>query len=180
MDRIIGVEPLAETVSPKTASEYSVSFEDVTFTYNGEGESVALSGVNFTARQGEITALAGPSGSGKSTLAHLIPRFYDVAGGAVKIGGVDIRGMSTEYLMSIVSFVFQDVFLFKQSVSDIILIGNPNASREDVIRVATAAQCHEFILRACFKRSQADRRRLNMRLITASLITVSLFPVRRS
>jgi ATP-binding cassette subfamily B protein len=113
MDRILDVEPLVETVSPKTANEYSVSFEDVTFTYNGEGESVALSGVSFTARRGEITALAGPSGSGKSTLAHLIPRFYDVTGGAVKIGGVDIRDMSSEYLMSIVSFVFQDVFLFK-------------------------------------------------------------------
>jgi ATP-binding cassette subfamily B protein len=147
MDRIIDVEPLAETASPKTADEYSVSFEDVAFTYNGEGESVALSGVSFTARQGEITALVGPSGSGKSTLAHLIPRFYDVAGGAVKIGGVDIRDMSAEYLMSIVSFVFQDVFLFKQSVLDNILIGNKDASREDVIRAAASAQCHEFIER---------------------------------
>jgi ATP-binding cassette subfamily B protein len=145
MDRIIDVEPLPETASPKTADGYSVSFEDVTFTYNGEGESVALSGVSFTARQGEITALVGPSGSGKSTLAHLIPRFYDVAGGAVKIGGADIREMSIEYLMSIISFVFQDVFLFKQSVLDNILIGNPNASREDVIRASKAAQCHEFI-----------------------------------
>ena len=147
MDRIIDVEPLPETASPKTANEYSVSFEDVTFTYNGEGESVALSGVSFTARQGEITALVGPSGSGKSTLAHLIPRFYDVAGGAVKIGGVDIRDMSAEYLMSIVSFVFQDVFLFKQSVLENILIGDKDASREDVIRAAKAAQCHEFIER---------------------------------
>jgi ATP-binding cassette subfamily B protein len=147
MDKIIDVEPLVETASPQTANEYSVSFEDVTFTYNGEGESVALSGVSFTARQGEVTALVGPSGSGKSTLAHLIPRFYDVAGGAVKIGGVDIRDMSTEYLMSIVSFVFQDVFLFKQSVLENILIGNKDASREDVIRAARAAQCHEFIER---------------------------------
>jgi ATP-binding cassette subfamily B protein len=87
----------------------------------------------------------GPSGSGKSTLAHLIPRFYEVAEGAVKIGGVDIRDMSSEYLMSLVSFVFQDVFLFKQSILDNILIGTKNASREDAVAAAKAAQCHDFV-----------------------------------
>jgi ATP-binding cassette subfamily B protein len=92
-----------------------------------------------------VTALVGPSGSGKSTIAHLIPRFYDVQSGAVKIGGVDIRKMSGEYLMSIVSFVFQDVFLFKQSIADNILLGNKNASRAEALAAAKAAQCHEFI-----------------------------------
>ncbi|MDR1443438.1 MAG: ATP-binding cassette domain-containing protein, partial [Treponema sp.] len=76
---------------------------------------------------------------------HLIPRFYEAAAGAVKIGGVDVRDMSGEYLMSIVSFVFQDVFLFKQSIMDNLLIGNKNASREDAIAAAKAAQCHDFI-----------------------------------
>jgi ATP-binding cassette subfamily B protein len=106
---------------------------------------VALQDVSFTAKQGEVTALVGPSGSGKSTLAHLIPRFYEVTAGAVKIGGVDVREMSSEYLMSIVSFVFQDVFLFKQSIMDNMLIGNKKATREDAIAAAKAAQCHEFI-----------------------------------
>jgi ATP-binding cassette subfamily B protein len=87
----------------------------------------------------------GPSGSGKSTIAHLIPRFYDVAEGVIKIGGVDIRNMPSEYLMSVVGFGFQDVFLFKQSIMDNLLIGNPDASRDDVIAAAKAAQCHEFI-----------------------------------
>jgi ATP-binding cassette subfamily B protein len=145
MDLILDTPPLVESASPKTTDEYSVSFEHVTFSYNGEGEAAAIQDVSFTARQGEVTALVGPSGSGKSTLAHLIPRFYEVGAGAVRIGGVDIRDMSSEYLMSIVSFVFQDTFLFKQSIMDNILIGNKDARKEEVIAAAKAAQCHEFI-----------------------------------
>jgi ATP-binding cassette subfamily B protein len=145
MDRVLDTPPLAETPFPQRTDEYSVAFDHVTFTYNAEGEAIALRDVSFTAGQGEVTALVGPSGSGKSTLAHLIPRFYEVTEGAVKIGGVDIRDMSSEYLMSIVSFVFQDVFLFKQSIMDNILIGTKNATREEAIAAAKAAQCHEFV-----------------------------------
>jgi ATP-binding cassette subfamily B protein len=151
MDRILDAAPLAETTSPKTVSSYSVAFENVHFSYNAvssdetKQEIPALSGVSFSAEQGEVTALVGPSGSGKSTIAHLIPRFYDVQSGAVKIGGVDIREMSGEYLMGIVSFVFQDLFLFKQSIMDNILVGRRNAPREDAVDAAKAAQCHEFI-----------------------------------
>jgi ATP-binding cassette subfamily B protein len=147
MDRVLDAVPLRETFSPRTTREYSVSFENVSFAYNGEGEAAALKGVAFTAKQGEVTALVGPSGSGKSTIAHLIPRFYDVGDGAVTIGGVNVRDMSVDYLMSIVSFVFQDVFLFKQSVTDNIKIGDPNAAREQIIAAAEAAQCREFIER---------------------------------
>ncbi|MDR2295175.1 MAG: ABC transporter ATP-binding protein/permease [Clostridiales Family XIII bacterium] len=147
MDSVLGAAPLAESASPKEAAGYTVSFENVTFTYNGEDEAVALSDVSFTAEQGRITALVGPSGSGKSTLAHLIPRFYDVAEGAVKIGGTDIRDMESAYLMRIVGFVFQDVFLFKQSIADNILIGNKDATREEVVAAAKAAQCHDFVER---------------------------------
>ncbi|MDR1083106.1 MAG: ATP-binding cassette domain-containing protein, partial [Coriobacteriales bacterium] len=145
MDKILATDPLPETKNPKTVSGYEVAFGEVTFSYNGEGEASALNGVSFTARQGQVTALVGPSGSGKSTIAHLIPRFYDVAGGAVSIDGVDIRDMASDYLMSIVGFVFQDVFLFKQSIGDNILIGDKNASWEQAIAAAKAAQCHEFI-----------------------------------
>jgi ATP-binding cassette subfamily B protein len=147
MDKILEIPPLPAAKNPKTVSEYSVSFEDVSFSYNGEGEQTALNGVNFTAKQGEITALVGPSGSGKSTIAHLLPRFYDISGGAVKIGGIDVRDIDVEYLMSIVGFVFQDVFLFKQSVIGNILVGDPNASRERAIAAAEAAQCREFVER---------------------------------
>ncbi|MDR0785425.1 MAG: ABC transporter ATP-binding protein/permease [Treponema sp.] len=145
MDVILDSPPLLETTVPKTTSEYSVSFENVSFSYNAEIETPALQDISFTAKQGEITALVGPSGGGKSTIAHLIPRFYDVASGAIKIGGVDVRDMATDYLASLASFVFQDVFLFKQSVADNIAVGNKNATREEVIAAAKAAQCHEFI-----------------------------------
>jgi ATP-binding cassette subfamily B protein len=145
MDKILDTPPLIETTNPKTTNAYTVSFENVTFSYNGENESVALSSVSFTAKQGEVTALVGPSGGGKSTLGHLIPRFYDVAEGAVKIGNVDIRDMSSDYLMSIVGFVFQDVFLFKQSIADNIAVGRKGAKREEIVAAAQAAQCHEFI-----------------------------------
>ncbi|MDR2670661.1 MAG: ABC transporter ATP-binding protein/permease [Oscillospiraceae bacterium] len=147
MDKMLAERPLPETEHPKTAKGYSVSFENVVFSYAGEGENEipALKGVGFTAKQGEITALVGPSGSGKSTIAHLIPRFYDVTGGAVKIGGADIREMPGGDLMSIVGFVFQEVFLFKQSILDNILIGDKNASRAQAMAAAQAAQCHEFV-----------------------------------
>ncbi|MDR1324249.1 MAG: ABC transporter ATP-binding protein/permease, partial [Candidatus Margulisbacteria bacterium] len=147
MDKMLDARPLPETKTPLTTDNYSVSFRNVTFAYNSGMQTgpAALTDVSFTASQGEVTALVGPSGSGKSTIAHLIPRFYDAQSGAVKIGGVDIRDMSSEYLLSIVSFVFQDVFLFKQSIADNILIGNKNASRAEVLAAAKAAQCHEFI-----------------------------------
>jgi ATP-binding cassette subfamily B protein len=145
MDEVMDEPPLPISPAPRQAADYEVSFEHVTFTYNSEGEAVALQDVSFTARRGEVTALAGPSGGGKSTIAHLIPRFYDVAGGAVKIGGVDVRDMTDDYLMSIVAFVFQDVFLFKRSIMDNLLVGNKNATRDEAIAAAKSAQCHGFI-----------------------------------
>jgi ATP-binding cassette subfamily B protein len=87
----------------------------------------------------------GPSGGGKSTIAHLIPRFFDVDSGAVTIGGVDVRDMDPHVLMDLVSFIFQDVFLFRQSVMDNIRMGNPGASDSEVVEAAKAAQCHGFI-----------------------------------
>ncbi|MDR0525707.1 MAG: ABC transporter ATP-binding protein/permease [Spirochaetaceae bacterium] len=143
MDAMLAVPPLPEPLEPKRTAEYSVSFENVSFSYSDD--TPALQNISFTAKQGEITALVGPSGGGKSTIAHLMPRFYDVNEGAIKIGGVDIRAMSNEYLMSLVSFVFQEVFLFKQSVFENIKIGDKNASREQVIAAARAAQCQGFI-----------------------------------
>ncbi|MDR0734371.1 MAG: ABC transporter ATP-binding protein/permease [Elusimicrobiota bacterium] len=145
MDKIFAAQPLIEPAAPKTVSNYNVSFENVSFTYGGDFKTPAIEDISFTANQGEITALVGPSGSGKSTIAHLIARFYEVSSGTIKIGGTDIRDMSSLYLMSIISFVFQDVFLFKQSVLDNILAGNKNASRNDAIASAKAAMCDEFV-----------------------------------
>lgn len=145
MDHLLDEPELKQPQSPKTITQYDVEFKDVVFSYNND-DVEALSGVSFLARQGEITAIVGPSGGGKSTIAHLIPRFFDVTGGKILIGGVDIREMGNAYLMEQVSFVFQDVFLFKQSVIDNIRLGNPAATDEQVTDAAKSAQCHEFIM----------------------------------
>jgi ATP-binding cassette subfamily B protein len=145
MDAILAEPQLPATANPKRAETYDVTFDEVKFSYDQEKDVEALSGVSFTARQGEVTAIVGPSGGGKSTIAHLIPRFFDVSGGAVRIGGVDVREIDPHVLMDDVSFVFQDVYLFKQSVMDNIRMGNPSASDERVYEAARDAQCAEFI-----------------------------------
>lgn len=122
-----------------------VAFHNVSFSYTGDVSEKALENVSFSAKQGQITAIVGPSGGGKSTIANLISRFWDVSSGSITIGGVDVRDMAEDDLMRHVSFVFQDIFLFKQSILDNIRMGNPSASEEQVIAAAKAAQCHEFI-----------------------------------
>jgi ATP-binding cassette subfamily B protein len=145
MDDILQQQVIPVTENPKTARGYEVSFENVSFSYSENPEDAALDGVSFTAKQGETTAIAGPSGGGKSTIAHLIPRFYDVHKGAVKIGGVDIRDMKISDLMDRVSFVFQDTWIFKQSILENIRMGKPTATDDGVIAAAKTAQCHDFI-----------------------------------
>jgi len=99
----------------------------------------------FTAPQGKITAFVGPSGSGKSTVANLIPRFWDVEQGEILIGNVNVKDIATEQLMDLVSFVFQDTFLFYDTLYENIAVGSSKATRDTVIAAARAAQCHEFI-----------------------------------
>lgn len=147
MDAILSEPELAWPESPKKANSYGVEFRDVTFSYDKEGKIEALTGVSFTATQGEITAIVGPSGGGKSTIAHLIPRFFEVGGGSINLGGIDIREIDPPDLMHHVSFVFQDVFLFKQSVRDNIRMGKSDATEEQIVAAAKAAQCHDFIMK---------------------------------
>ncbi|WP_019424596.1 ATP-binding cassette domain-containing protein [Paenibacillus sp. OSY-SE] len=145
-----GVKRMDEIGKEKTGnppSSHDIGFSEVSFSYGGEGGIEVLKGINFTAPQGEITALVGPSGSGKSTIAQLIPRFWDVQKGSIAIGGVDIRDMRTNELMDTMSFVFQDTFLFSDTLYNIILAGRPTATKEEVYAAARAAQCHEFIER---------------------------------
>ncbi len=140
--------PTQETAGNVTAfSGSAVSFEDVCFSYNENDKEGVLHDVSFTAAEGEITALVGPSGSGKTTIAQLIPRFWDVGSGRICIGGQDITTVNNDALMQQISFVFQDVFLFHKSVMENIKIGCGNASDEEAIAAAKAAQCHEFIER---------------------------------
>jgi len=144
MDEILNTPPLMNPQRPKEISSHEIEFEHVSFSYSGQ-EAQALTDISFRAEENQITAIVGPSGGGKSTIAHLIPRFFDVTEGRIKIGGVDVRDMRSEYLMEKVSFVFQDVFLFKQSIMDNIRLGNQSATDAQVIAAAKAAQCHEFI-----------------------------------
>lgn len=148
LDRILNEQPITETSSPRTPKSYDIEFRNVSFAYENKVEATrteALKDVTFTARQGEITALVGPSGSGKSTIANLIPRFWDISTGQILIGGINIKDIATEQLMDLVSFVFQDNFLFFDTLYENIRVGNPEATQEQVIAAAKAAQCHDFI-----------------------------------
>lgn len=144
IDMILTAEPQAEAPVPKHPKSYDVSFENVTFAYENT-DHPAVSHLNFTAKAGTTTALVGHSGSGKSTTASLIPRFYDVQEGAVKIGGVDIREIAHADLMKMVAFVFQDPKLFKDSLLENIRAGRPTATREEVLRAAHMAQCDDIL-----------------------------------
>ena len=143
-DEMMALPELVETRQGKEPSDGTVSFQDVSFSYSRD-DTLALSDVSFTAREGGVTAIVGTSGGGKSTIAHLIPRFWDVSKGRICIGDVDIREMTERDLMRQVSLVFQDVYLFNQSIRDNIKIGIPEASDEEVVRAAKAACCDEFI-----------------------------------
>ncbi len=159
-----------ETFNPQG---YDICYDDVSFSYtepsNGssassrdsmkgaagnsndagsganDGAEDTVSGISFTAKQGEITALVGHSGCGKSTIARLAARFWDASSGTVSIGGVDVSTVEPETLLSAFSIVFQDVVLFNDTVYNNILIGNRNATREQVLAAAKAAQCESFI-----------------------------------
>lgn len=148
LDAIFEEKPVPEPVIPQSPHKHDIRFEHVSFSYENTKETTrteALKDISFTAHAGEITALVGPSGSGKSTIANLIPRFWDVTQGAIKIGGINIREIATEQLMDRVSFVFQDSFLFFDTLYENIRVGKPDATEEEVHAAARAAQCDEFI-----------------------------------
>ena len=150
IDRILEKKPVPEPEHPQVPAAYDVEFRHVSFSYENTEQGTrteALRDVSFKAPQGKITALVGPSGSGKSTVANLIPRFWDVEHGKICIGGADIRQIPTAKLMDMVSFVFQDTFLFYDTLYENIAVGSPDATKEKVIAAAKAAQCHDFIER---------------------------------
>jgi ATP-binding cassette subfamily B protein len=148
MDCLLAQQPVPEIAKPLSPQAFDVEFMDVTFSYSEEeGAAPALSEVSFRAEQGKVTALVGPSGSGKSTVASLVPRFWDPQEGAIRIGGVDIRHMAIHELMNIVAFVFQETFLFYDTLYENIAVGKPGATLEEVQAAARAAQCDEFISR---------------------------------
>ena len=127
--------------------EKSILFEDVRFHYSSGPDGFVLDGVRLEVKAGEIVALVGPSGAGKTTLANLVPRFYDVAGGAVRIDGRDVRDLRLAALREKIGIVAQDTFLFNDTVANNIGYGRPNAGREQIREAARNALAEEFILR---------------------------------
>lgn len=122
-----------------------VQFENVNFKYEKRGKQI-LDNINFTIKPGQTVGFVGMSGGGKSTIVSLIPRFYDVTSGAVKIDGIDIKDTNIQSLRSQIGIVLQDNILFSESVKENILLGRPNATDEEVIEAAKAANAHDFIM----------------------------------
>jgi ATP-binding cassette subfamily B protein len=150
--QVLDFEPMVQDMpGAKSIDDITgqVVFEDVSFKYNNgtsaEGEPV-LKNVSFAAEPGQIVALLGATGSGKSTLIDLIPRFYDVTGGRITIDGVDIREMTINSLRSQIGIALQEPILFSGTIRDNIKYGRPEASDDEVIAAAKAAQAHDFIM----------------------------------
>ena len=120
-----------------------VEYSDVSFGYTGKN---VLNHISFTMKKGEMTALVGPSGGGKSTIASLLARFWDIKEGMIKVDGKDIKNVSLGSLMDKISMVFQRVYLFKDTIYNNIVIGRPDATREEVIEAAKKARCYDFIM----------------------------------
>lgn len=157
LEQVLEAEPLAQTEDDFHGADDSVRFAHVSFAYyktvpgpDGQPQAVSepvLQDISFTARAEEKTALVGESGSGKSTLAKLLVHYYDVADGAITIGGQDLREMSLAALNNHISYVAQDQYLFNTSLLENIRIGRPDATEDEVFAAADKAQCTEFLAR---------------------------------
>ena len=144
IDTVMTAPVLSQSENPKIPDGNKVEFNSVTFTYDG-AKIPALSGVSFTAESGETLALVGPSGGGKTTAASLIPRFWDVDEGEVKIGGVNVKDIPQKVLMEKIAFVFQNTRLFKTSILENVRAARPDASREEVLSALHEARCDDII-----------------------------------
>ncbi|WP_405276494.1 ABC transporter ATP-binding protein [Methanobrevibacter sp.] len=146
IEEILAEKPLVETDNPQKPKNHSIEFEGVYFDYEKtDGDEHILNDVNLKINENETVALVGPSGGGKTTIASLIPRFWDVDEGSIKVGEVDVRDISTKDLMENISFVFQNTTLFKDSIYNNVAIGRKGASREDVKNALSLAQCDDII-----------------------------------
>ncbi len=141
---ILDAEPLPEPRGSKLPTGNDIALENLTFRYTG-GTTDALHDVTIRVGAGETVALVGPSGGGKTTVAGLISRFWDVTGGAIQIGGVNVKDIPKETLMDTVAYVFQDSRLLKTSILENVRLANPNASRQEIERVLHEAQCDDIL-----------------------------------
>ena len=144
IDEVCAVPGQNTTDKPLATDGFDLAMEDVSFGY-GDGRRV-IDGVSLSIPEGSTCALVGPSGSGKTTLVNLLARFWDVDEGRVTIGGADVRSGTAESLLENVSMVFQNVYLFNDTVENNIRFGRPDATHEEVIAAAKRARCHDFIM----------------------------------
>ena len=146
IEAILNENPLVDPINPQKPKNHSIEFEGVYFDYeNADGDEHILNDVNLKINENETVALVGPSGGGKTTIASLIPRFWDVNKGSIKVGDVDVRDISTKELMKNISFVFQNTTLFKDSIYNNVAIGRKGASRDDVKKALSLTQCDDII-----------------------------------
>lgn len=146
IENLTATSPLPEAEQPQNSTGFDISFDQVSFSYPGINKEV-LNQLSFTIPEGKTYAMVGPSGSGKTTIARLLPRFWDVEKGSVCIGGGNVKDFRHQELMDKVSFVFQNTRLFKTSLEENILYGNPHASQAEIEAALEAAQCQEIIQR---------------------------------
>lgn len=146
IEAILNENPLVDPINPQKPKNHSIEFEGVYFDYeNADGDEHILNDVNLKINENETVALVGPSGGGKTTIASLIPRFWDVNQGSIKVGDVDVRSISTKELMKNISFVFQNTTLFKDSIYNNVAMGRKGASRDDVKKALSLTQCDDII-----------------------------------
>ena len=147
IEEILSQEPLAESINPQKPKNHSIEFCDVIFDYekSESSDKYILNNINFKIDENASVALVGPSGGGKTTIASLIPRFWDVDEGSIKVGDVDVRDISTKELMENVSFVFQNTTLFKDSIYNNVVMGKKDATRSEVVNALKLAQCEDII-----------------------------------
>lgn len=146
IEKLLDIKNLKVYEPKSVVINHDISFDKVDFNYL-DNEQKALRNISINIPSNALTAIVGPSGSGKTTITRMIMRYDDPSSGSIKIGGVDIRNMSQEELMGQISVVFQDVYLFDDSILNNIRMGNPNASDEEVKEAAKKAHCHDFISR---------------------------------
>lgn len=143
-EALLAKQPLNETADGKMPADTSIAFHQVSFRYENAAKD-ALHQINLEIKEGEHVAFVGPSGGGKTTLASLVARFFDTTEGSITIGGVDVRDITSEKLMDLVSFVFQDSRLLKMSIFENVRMGKKDATREEVLEALKNAQCEDII-----------------------------------
>lgn len=143
LEKIKNQPPIDEDGKDISLNSYDIKFNDVNFSY---GKRKVLNNINFEIKEKTITAIVGPSGSGKSTICNILARFYDVDSGSITVGGHDIKEFTCDSLLKNISMVFQNVYLFNDTIRANICFGKPNATEEEIIESAKKACCHDFIM----------------------------------